>query len=43
MPDVEEPTCEWCGARPASECEHCFDVVLCRRCMPEHVQEKHGE
>jgi ribosomal protein S14 len=43
MPDVEEPQCEWCGARPAGECEHCFAVVLCRRCMREHVRNEHGE
>jgi hypothetical protein len=43
MEEVEEPACEWCGARPASECEHCFSVVLCEQHMREHVRDEHGE
>ena len=42
MPDVDEPVCERCGARSASECEQCFAVVLCNRCMREHVRDAHG-
>ena len=43
MPDVAEPACEWCGARPASECVLCFVVVLSERCMREHIRDWHDE
>ena len=41
MPDVDEPVRERCGENPASECEHCFAVVLCSNWMREHIRDEH--